>query len=93
LLASSVTADPARNEMRPISEPFLQIVDDADIGLGDEQELASSLPTGTYPCIFKVGQSFFDYTPLRLALDAVTGGYGIAVNPTNTTQFVFGICQ
>ena len=31
----------------------------------DNQELIIS--TGTYPCIFKVGDNFYDYTPFKLA--------------------------
>ena len=31
----------------------------------DDQELIISV--GTYPCVFKVGDSFYDYTPFKLA--------------------------
>ena len=26
-----------------------------------------TISTGTYPCIFKVGNAFFDYTPFKIA--------------------------
>jgi hypothetical protein len=107
LLASLVTANSGHN-VKPVEvdEPFLNIINDADLGYYEEvQDVqfepptkegdmpGASLPAGTYPCIFKVGDSFFDYTPFRLALQVANSGYAMAINQLNTTQFVFGICQ
>lgn len=57
LLTSLVTAAPsiyAGLQPIPVNEPFLQIVEDADLDK-ESLDLGASLPSGTYPCIFKVG--------------------------------------
>lgn len=94
LLTPLVTAFLAQPGLQPVpvDEYFLQVAEDADVDK-ESLELGSSLPAGTYPCIFKVGQSFYDYTPFKLALQGSGMNYGQAFNQGNTTQFVFGICQ
>ena len=56
----------SHNMMRmiPVSSDFLQPEDEYPTVNGSEQELVSV--TGTYPCVFKVGQSFYDFTPFKI---------------------------
>ena len=57
----------------------------------DPEELIIS--TGTYPCIFKVNDSFYDYTPLKVAI-ATEGLTPEAVQYNNPLQrYYFNFCQ
>jgi len=56
----------------------------------EDQELIIS--TGTYPCIFKIEDDFYDYTPLKLGSTEVhdkTGHYPFAVDSSDPTQFYY----
>ena len=59
---------------------------------GDESELVG-LPAGTYPCVFKIGPDFYDYTLLKLASQFAADGYYYAINDLNTTQYIYSWCQ
>ena len=52
---------------------------------------------GTTPCVFKLGDSFYDYTPIKLAYpDPVApyfDGNPIPLTRTPSYEFVFGWCQ
>ena len=52
---------------------------------------------GTAPCVFKLGDSFYDYTPIKLAYPNPVAPYfdGNVVPLTSTMQyeFIFGWCQ
>lgn len=72
LLSSCVSANyqtinAAADKMRiiPVHPDFLQDeYEQSRTFTSDEQELIST--TGTYPCVFKVGNSFFDFTPFKI---------------------------
>lgn len=60
--------------------------------LESEQNLAKADPN-TYPCILRVGTAMYDYTPFRLASQALSNGYVTAANADNSTNWVYGWCQ
>jgi hypothetical protein len=49
--------------------------------------------TGTYPCIFQVGTSFYDYTFFKLGAQSQNNGWMYAINQNNSTQYVYSWCQ
>ena len=63
----------------------------------DPQELAVILEVSRAPCVFKVENKFYDYTPIRLAypnpMVPYIDGNAIPRSPTIQYQFVFGWCQ
>lgn len=46
---------------------------------------------GTWPCIFKLGNSFYDYTKFKLANDAWLAHN--STNPSMSEIYNFGWCQ
>ena len=51
---------------------------------------------GTTPCIFKLGDSFYDYTPIKLAYpDPIVPFFSRTdiLQPEIKYEFVFGWCQ
>ena len=63
----------------------------------DPQELSLIDSVGTAPCVFKLGDSFYDYTPIKLAYPHPVAPYfdGHKVPHTTTPEyeFIFGWCQ
>ena len=52
---------------------------------------------GTAPCVFKLGDSFYDYTPIKLAYPHPIAPYFdgniIPLTRTPEYEFIFGWCQ
>lgn len=61
------------------------------------QELSLIDSVGTSPCVFKLGDSFYDYTPIKLAYPAPYAPYfdgnPVPLTTTPKYEFVFGWCQ
>ena len=56
-IINALFSDKAMNETMLLDQPEQKFLDD--------QELIISV--GTYPCVFKFGDNFYDYTPFKLA--------------------------
>ena len=63
----------------------------------DVQEMAIIDEVGRAPCVFKVGDSFYDFTPLKLIDSSPTvpylDGQPIPSTPIVQYEFTFGWCQ
>ena len=63
----------------------------------DVQDLSIIDSIGTAPCVFKLGDSFYDFTPFKIAYPNPKVSYidGTPIPTTNVAQyeFVFGWCQ
>lgn len=58
-----------------------------------EAEVGGVISTGTYPCVFQVGDAFYDYTPFKLAFAAPIAVFPDYTDPTQTSNYIFGWCQ
>jgi hypothetical protein len=46
----------------------------------------------SYPCIFKLGNAFFDFTPFKLAQNVWPAYYNNTLNPIESYQYEVGFC-
>jgi len=48
---------------------------------------------GEYPCVFKIGNEFFDFTPFKLAQNVWPAYWVNETDPMNSYQYEVGFCQ
>ena len=60
------------------------------------QDLSLIDSVGTAPCVFKLGDSFYDYTPIKLAypnpIAPYFDGNPVPLTKTMEYEFIFGWC-
>lgn len=68
-----------------MEENFLQTPETQELGV---------ISTGTYPCVFQLGDSFFDFTPFKLAFASPMAVMYDITDPTvMPTSFIYSWCQ
>lgn len=71
--------------------PLERVTDSNEISsAGYPQEAFSQK---SYPCIFKIGNEFYDFTPFKLAQNVWPAYWQNATNPTLSYQYEVGFCQ
>jgi hypothetical protein len=71
--------------------PLERVTDPTDLTYAGYPQEAFSQKS--YPCIFKIGNEFFDFTPFKLAQNVWPAYWANVTNPLLSYQYEFGFCQ
>ena len=77
--------------------PAVMAFQEADASFSSSQMAPQELGTmdlvGSTPCIFKLGDSFYDFTPIKVAYPNPTAPYYNIISRQKEYDFVWGWCQ